>query len=111
MEPRQIIREARRRAALSQRELARRSGTSQPTLSAYEAGRKMPSAATLARLLAACGERLTSVPATRAVRFPTFEQRRRSGRRLTEVLDLAEQLPARHAQRIRYPRLPRGADR
>jgi transcriptional regulator with XRE-family HTH domain len=58
----QLLREARRRAGLSQAELARRGGTSQPTLSAYERGRKDPSAATLVRLLAAAGTTLTGAP-------------------------------------------------
>ncbi len=54
-----LLREARRRAGLSQAALARRAGTSQPTVSAYERGLKDPSAATLARLLAAAGTALT----------------------------------------------------
>ena len=54
-----LLREARRRAGLSQAALARRAGTSQPTLSAYERGLKDPSAATLDRLLAAAGTALT----------------------------------------------------
>jgi transcriptional regulator with XRE-family HTH domain len=43
---------------LSQNELARRSGTSRPTLSAYEHGHKAPTADTLERLLAATGMQL-----------------------------------------------------
>jgi transcriptional regulator with XRE-family HTH domain len=43
---------------MSQGELARRAHTSQPTLSAYENGRKSPSVATMERLLAATGHRL-----------------------------------------------------
>src|SRR4051812_7365508 len=50
-----LIRDARRRAALTQTELAERSGTSQATISAYEHGAKTPTPATLARVLAAAG--------------------------------------------------------
>jgi uncharacterized protein len=53
-----LIREARRDAGLSQRELARRAGTSQPTLARYERGHAVPTLATLERILAAAGKRL-----------------------------------------------------
>lgn len=53
-----LIKLARRDAGLSQRELARRAGTSQATLSAYEAGRKSPSLDTLARVVRAAGQDL-----------------------------------------------------
>ncbi|CAN5556844.1 MAG: helix-turn-helix domain-containing protein [Actinomycetota bacterium] len=52
-----LIATARRQAGLTQVELAARAGTSQPAVSAYEAGRRSPSVATLQRLLAACGAR------------------------------------------------------
>ena len=51
------LKTARKRAGLTQAEVARRAGTSQPTVAAYEAGRRIPRADTLDRLLAACGER------------------------------------------------------
>lgn len=50
-----LIRLARVTAGLSQRELAQRAGTSQPTIAAYEGGRKEPSLSTLARILRAAG--------------------------------------------------------
>lgn len=50
-----IISDARRAAGLSQQELATRAGTSRPTLSAYEHGRKSPSLATTVRILGAAG--------------------------------------------------------
>lgn len=53
-----LIKLARNDAGLSQRELARRAGTSQATLSAYEAGRKSPSLDTLARIVRAAGQDL-----------------------------------------------------
>lgn len=53
-----LIKLARHNAGLSQRELARRAGTSQATLSAYEAGRKSPSFETLVRIIRAAGQDL-----------------------------------------------------
>lgn len=53
------VKEARLRAGLTQAELARRAGTSQPTLARYERGAVVPSIATLERLLAACGLELS----------------------------------------------------
>lgn len=49
---------ARRRAGLSQRELARRSGISQPTISRIERGRISPTMESLEPLIRACGMRL-----------------------------------------------------
>lgn len=53
-----LVKFARHDAGLSQRELARRAGTSQATLSAYEAGRKSPSFDTLVRIIRAAGRDL-----------------------------------------------------
>ena len=50
-----LLRRARVAGGLSQEELARRAGTSRPTLSAYEHGRKSPTPATAARLLTQAG--------------------------------------------------------
>lgn len=46
---------ARRKAGLSQRELAEKAGQTQQSISAYETGRKDPTLSTLNRLLAAAG--------------------------------------------------------
>lgn len=51
----QFVREARRRAALSQAELARRVGTTQSAIARVEAGRTSPSLEHLTRLVRACG--------------------------------------------------------
>lgn len=48
-----LIRLARAKTGLSQRELARRAGTSQPTIAAYETGRKEPMLSTLSRIIRA----------------------------------------------------------
>jgi transcriptional regulator with XRE-family HTH domain len=97
------IRQARLDAGFSQTELARRAGTSQATVSAYESGAKQPSVETLSRLLAATGRRLESIaPAARRARGSELAQR---GRVLAEVLALAETLPARRKRKLAYPRL------
>jgi transcriptional regulator with XRE-family HTH domain len=49
-----ILQEARRRAGLTQRELAARAGTSQSAIARIERGRQLPSLETLQRLLRAC---------------------------------------------------------
>jgi transcriptional regulator with XRE-family HTH domain len=53
-----LIRHARMESTLTQSELARLSGTSQPTLAAYEAGRALPRLDTLERLLECSGHDL-----------------------------------------------------
>ena len=50
-----LLRAARRRSGQTQRELARRAGTSQSVVARIEQGRTDPSTATLAGLLAAAG--------------------------------------------------------
>jgi transcriptional regulator with XRE-family HTH domain len=50
-----ILREARRRAGLTQRDLARGAGTSQAAIARIERGRAQPSVDTLRRLVRACG--------------------------------------------------------
>jgi transcriptional regulator with XRE-family HTH domain len=94
------LRSARSRAGLSLRELARRAGTSHPTLAAYEAGRKVPSVETFDRVLRAAGF-ATNLELTPAVGGPDPAER---GRELVEVLDLAARFPARHSASLRFPR-------
>jgi transcriptional regulator with XRE-family HTH domain len=98
MDPGDLIRRARLGSGLTQAQLAGRGGTSQATLSAYESGAKVPSATTLARILAAAGRRLTTIPASGPVLTPGRAELERRGRILAQVLDLAERLPARHAR-------------
>lgn len=63
----QLIRESRRRHDLSQTTLAHRAGTTQKQISRIERGEISPSVSTVARLLAAMGERLelVAVPGAR----------------------------------------------
>jgi transcriptional regulator with XRE-family HTH domain len=62
MKAARALREARRRAGLSQRELAEKSGVPQSTIGRIEAGAVDPRARTLDRLLRACGLDLELAP-------------------------------------------------
>ncbi len=57
-----VLRQARDAAGLSQTALAERSGTSRPTLSAYERGRKSPTLDTAQRILRQAGFDLSFSP-------------------------------------------------
>ena len=57
-----ILRYVRRKANFSQRELARRAGTTQATISRVEEGLISPRFDTLERLLDACGFELQAIP-------------------------------------------------
>ena len=99
----ETLRRAREEAGLSQSELAARARTSQATISVYESGRKQPSVATLGRLLAATGRRLS---AERGLpREPSPQEHARTARILVDVLTLAEALPSRRRGDLRYTRL------
>lgn len=82
---------ARKRAALTLRALASRAGTSHATLAAYEQGRKSPNAETFLRTLNACDFGLT-LTLHRRIRSDHGLDR---GEELRQVLELAEQFPAR----------------
>ena len=51
----QLIREARRRAGITQAELARRAGTAQPAIARWESGRTAISIDDVVRLVRLCG--------------------------------------------------------
>lgn len=90
-----LLKEARVRARLTQRELAVAARTSQATIAAYETGRKSPRMRTLVRILAAAGFELrtrlelvdphdlslefleASLPAPERSRFGRAQRRRR----------------------------------
>jgi len=95
------IRIARESAGLSKRELARRAHTSPAAIVAYESQRQDPSWRTLQRILQAAGTRAELLLRANPV-DPIV-----SGRRLAEVLELAEHLPHRPAsRRLSYPVFP-----
>lgn len=56
------LRQARGRARLTQRMLARRTGIAQPTVARIEVGAEVPRIDTLTRLLWACGETIEALP-------------------------------------------------
>jgi transcriptional regulator with XRE-family HTH domain len=94
-----MVRQARLEAGLTQRELARRAGTSQPAVAAVEAGRKQPTVATLSRWLEAAGASL-------ALESAEGRRLRRRGDELMSVLQLAQALPYRPSPTLRFPRIP-----
>ncbi|HEX4219166.1 MAG TPA: helix-turn-helix transcriptional regulator [Acidimicrobiales bacterium] len=95
MEAGTIIRAVRRRGGLTQAELARRAGTSQPVISAYEHGRRDPTIGTLRKLVEAGGERLEVDAVALGSDLPPPGDAQEHARRLLEVLTLADAIPAR----------------
>jgi predicted transcriptional regulator len=90
MDAARVLRQARRRAGLTQRQLASLAGVPQPMVARIESGAVIPRVDTLDRLLEACGEGLESHP--------------RPGRGLDrtvarEILRLSPPERARHATR------------
>ncbi len=71
----ELLREARRRAGISQRELARRAGTSQAVISAYENALREPGITQLQKVVAAAGSdlRLTLGAAPRRRASPSVQ--------------------------------------
>jgi transcriptional regulator with XRE-family HTH domain len=90
-----IIRAVRRRPGLSQAELARRAGTSQPVISAYEHGHRDPTSETLRRLVEAGGERLHLDAMPPGSDLPPAADIEEHARRLLDVLTLADAIPVR----------------
>jgi len=73
---REVLRSARRSAGLTQAGLATRAGTSQPSVAAYERGRREPTVPTLARLVRAAGFTLEWILQPTQARPLTREERR-----------------------------------
>jgi transcriptional regulator with XRE-family HTH domain len=91
MEPGELLEQVRLGAGLTQDQLAGRAGTSRPTLSAYEHGRKSPTVATFAKLLSGAGWELTAQP------LVFFTQRRSPRGRPTWVPDRLPRLDVARA--------------
>lgn len=91
---------ARQRAHLSLRRFARAAGTSHSTLSAYESGAKVPTVATLARIVRSAGFALV-LELSPIAGGPDPAAR---GRELVDVLELAALFPARHDPFLTSPR-------
>ncbi|MCU1396781.1 MAG: helix-turn-helix protein [Ilumatobacteraceae bacterium] len=100
MDPATLISTVRRRQGLTQADLARRAGTSQPVVSAYEHGRRDPTYSTLLKLVAAGGERLaiSAVPVTGDL--PRAVDVHEHAARLLDVLSLADAVPARRRSTV-----------
>jgi transcriptional regulator with XRE-family HTH domain len=95
-----LIRSARERAGLSKRELARRARTSPAALVTYEHGTRDPTVGTLLRIVHAAGADADVRVAARRGPDPAV-----AGRRLEQVLELADALPRRRAKRaLAFPR-------
>jgi transcriptional regulator with XRE-family HTH domain len=98
VEPSRLLEHVRRRSGLTQHELARRAGTSQPVISAYERGHRDPTYGTLRRLVAAGGAELRLSAVTLGIaddRVPPPVDDDEHGRRLLDVLSLADAIPTR----------------
>lgn len=87
-----LIRDARRRAGMTQHALSRASGVAVSTLSAYENGQRDPGSATLGKVLRAAGSDLTSRP-TRPTQSLHVEA----------VMQLVDALPQRAARDMGFP--------
>jgi uncharacterized protein len=86
--------------------MARRAGTSQPVISAYEHGRRDPSYETLRRLVEAGGEQLHLDAAPSSSDLPPPESLGEHARRLMDVLSLVDAVPARpRSPLLEAPRL------
>jgi transcriptional regulator with XRE-family HTH domain len=109
----ELLKEARDRAGLTQRELARRAGTSQAMVARIEGGQQSPSVATLERLVRACGlelrvetdgeERAPAGPAARTGRLLVW---RSSGAAYAFPLEAVERI----AELVALRRLPGQAE-
>ena len=85
----ELLRHARKRARLSQAELARRAGVTQSVVSAYESGARQPSLPTLARLIQATGSDLeVRVSSSPVAQPPDGPLARRVRKHRNEVLTL-----------------------
>jgi transcriptional regulator with XRE-family HTH domain len=93
-----LVRTSRRRAGLSQRELAARARTSAAAVCQYERGDRVPRVDTLQRLMAAAGSTL----ALGAQPAPPFDLAAK-GRDLEAVLGLADALPKTQERSLTYP--------
>ena len=106
MTPADLIRIARTRHGLTQRELGARLGMSQPVISAYEHGRRDPSVGTLTRLISGTDERLELRLAPRPTATHPLIGPSDHAAALVDVLLLADAIPNRRPLRpLAFPRI------
>lgn len=105
MDAARLLLTARTRRGLTQAALASRAGTTQPVISAYEHGRRDPGTATLARLVAAAGERLELRLAATEPSVPRATTPAEHAERLVDVLLLADAIPTTPRPSSTFPRL------
>ncbi|MEQ8843208.1 MAG: helix-turn-helix transcriptional regulator [Acidimicrobiales bacterium] len=97
------IRTARRRSGMTLRALAALADTSHSTIAAYESGSKIPTTATLERVVRAAGFAL-DVSLHRRVEAADLPR----GEELRAVLEVAAEFPARHSPKLECPVFGRG---
>jgi transcriptional regulator with XRE-family HTH domain len=100
MEARRLVAKARARSGLSQRQLARRAGTSAAAICNYESGAQVPRFDTLVRIVEATGGSLVCEVWRRD---PGTLDLARNARILEDVLDLADHLPHRATGDLEFP--------
>jgi transcriptional regulator with XRE-family HTH domain len=105
VDPADLLKSVRRRNRLTQAQLARRAGTSQPVISAYERGHRDPTYRTLHRLVEAGGEQLQLTTRPTGWDLPASIDVHEHAYRLGQVLDLAEAFPFRRSGPLVAPRL------
>ena len=93
-----LIRNARRNAGISQRELATRAETSAAAICLYETGQRIPRVDTLGRVIAAAGSTLV-LDAYEAAELDLAE----NADVLVQVLDLSEHFPFRREHELEAP--------
>ncbi len=106
MTPSALLQAVRQRQGLTQAQLAARAGTTQPVVSAYEHGRRDPTFATLAKLVAAGGEELRIDAVAPAGDLPKARDAQEHARRFLDVLSIVDAMPSfRRDRALRAPRM------
>jgi transcriptional regulator with XRE-family HTH domain len=89
--------------------MARRAGTSQPVISAYERGKRDPTTSTLRRLLMAAGERLdldaSPLPASEPGAAAVVLSDEQRAAQLVDLMLLGEAFPFRRTGELTFPRV------
>lgn len=111
-----LLRRARDYRGITQSELAKLSGIPQSVISAYETGRREPTASSLVALTDALDHELEAHPRRRHLRIapPAWEVERRgrvdiakNGAMFPQLLRLTDAIPHRRRGDLRYPHLRR----